>query len=95
MQTLNQYLHATRTSIAFMSETKCNTDKATARIARLPLPNFEIVPSCGKSGGLWLLWSNDVRITTLELSFILCLYVWKQLVDHGFWALCIMIPTTL
>ena len=39
------------------------------RIAILPLPNFEIIPSSGKSGGLWLLWSDDVRIIMLEKFF--------------------------
>lgn len=69
MHILHRYIHASCAHVVFVSETKCNTTIATSRISRLPLPNFEIVPSHGKGGGLWLLWSTDVKLIILELSF--------------------------
>lgn len=67
--TLKRYLQSTRAHLAFVSETKCNTTQAMNRIAHLPLPHSEIIPSSGKSGGLWLLWSDDIRLSILEKSF--------------------------
>lgn len=69
LHTMYCYLHATREHIAFISETKCSTDKVVDRVSRLPLKNFEIIPSASKGGGLWLLWSDDVKINILERSF--------------------------
>lgn len=70
LHTMSRYLRATRPHLAFLSETKCNSVKAMDRIARLPLPHAEVVPSTGKSGGLWLLWSNDISIFILEKIFL-------------------------
>lgn len=67
--TLNRYLHATRAHLAFISETKCNEARARSRISRLPLSHSKIIPSTGRSGGLWLLWLDDISITMLERSF--------------------------
>lgn len=69
LPTLKQYLLSTRAHLAFVSETKCEYNIAIKRIASLQLPNFEIIQSFGKSGGLWLLWCDDIRVTMLEKSF--------------------------
>lgn len=60
--TLNRYLRCTKAIIAFISETRCNLDVAVKRVAELPLCNFFSVPSVGMSGGLWLLWGDDVSV---------------------------------
>lgn len=65
---LRCYLRTTGADLAFISETKCSKHKALRRIARLPLPNSEIVPSQGRGGGLWLLWSNSISVSILETS---------------------------
>lgn len=66
---LNRYLLGTRADLVFISETKCDTKRAKVRIANLPLRNSEVVPSNGRSGGLWVLWSDNVQIVILERSF--------------------------
>lgn len=70
---LRRYLCSTGADLAFISETKCSKTKAERRIARLPLPNSEIVPSRGRGGGLWLLWNDSVSVSILEssLNFII------------------------
>lgn len=62
VSTLNRYLRCTKATIAFISDTRCNLEKAGKRVANLPLCNFSGVPSNGRSGGLWLLWSDDVHV---------------------------------
>jgi hypothetical protein len=34
----------------------------------LPLKNFDLVPAVGKSGGLWLIWGDSIRVHVLEKS---------------------------
>lgn len=65
---LKRYLRSTGAELAFVSETKCSREKAVNRIARLPLQNCEIVPSQGRGGGLWLIWSDSISVTILETS---------------------------
>lgn len=69
MQTLKRYLHASYAQVAFVSETKCNSAIAADRIATLAFPHSEVISSSGKSGGLWLLWTDDVSFIILERSF--------------------------
>lgn len=54
--------------MAFISETKILKERSVNRISKLQLPNFEIVPSRGSGGGLWLLWSDSVSVSILETS---------------------------
>ncbi|KAJ4755626.1 DNAse I-like superfamily protein [Rhynchospora pubera] len=65
---LARYLHSSRACLAFISETKCSFSQATTRISRLPLRNAEIIPSVGKSGGIWLLWNDDAIVDVVERS---------------------------
>ncbi|KAJ1686323.1 hypothetical protein LUZ63_017713 [Rhynchospora breviuscula] len=67
--TLARYLHSTRARLAFVSETKYSISQAKQRISRLSLRNSEVIPSVGKSGGIWLLWDDDVVVEVLERSF--------------------------
>lgn len=66
LSTLNCYLRCTKSSIAFISETKCDTKRSLERIKQLPLCNSIVVPSSGKSGGLWLLWDDEIKVKVLE-----------------------------
>ncbi|KAJ4801583.1 reverse transcriptase [Rhynchospora pubera] len=65
---LARVLQSTKACLAFVSETKCGTKKATRRIKKLPLKNHEVVPSVGSSGGLWLLWDDMVQVKVIERS---------------------------
>lgn len=64
--TLNRYLRSTRALVAFILETKCNEEVARGRIQQLPLNNFSLVPSRGRSGGLWLIWEDEVKLRVVK-----------------------------
>lgn len=66
VSTLSRYLSCTKAQIAFISETKCNLVKASERIKTLPLCNSIVVSSTGRSGGLWMVWGEDVNIRLVE-----------------------------
>lgn len=66
--TLRRYLSYTMAELAFISETKYSKEKAINRIADLPLANYEIVPSRGRGGGLWLLWNDTISVKIIEVS---------------------------
>lgn len=66
VSTLNRYLRCTKAQIAFISETRCGVARAEERIQNLPLRNSIVVSSIGKSGGLWLIWGEDVNVRLIE-----------------------------
>lgn len=66
VSTLNRYLRCTKAQIAFISETRCGVARAEERIRKLLLSNYIVVPSEGRSGGLWMVWGDDVSIIFLE-----------------------------
>ncbi|KAJ3685147.1 hypothetical protein LUZ61_014311 [Rhynchospora tenuis] len=66
---LARYLHATRSKIAFISETRADLRKSEQRLRNLPLKNNVVIPCVGKSGGIWLLWSDDIKVRVVEQSF--------------------------
>lgn len=68
MSTLSRYLRCTGAKIAFISETRCGLKKAELRTKKLSLCNSCLVPSRGKSGGLWLIWDRDVKLKVLQQS---------------------------
>ncbi|KAJ4774650.1 Endonuclease/exonuclease/phosphatase family protein [Rhynchospora pubera] len=87
MSTLARYLHSTKASLGFFCETKCSVQQATRRIRRLPLKNYEIVPSAGLSGGLWLLWDDNLLVSVLERSNFFIFSSIKKHVDDDPWIL--------
>lgn len=68
IQTLKRYLHSTGAAIAFISKTRCNEKRVKRRITKLGDYNFEIVRSAGQSGGLWVIWRSDMKVSVLEKS---------------------------
>lgn len=67
-QFLNKILWATRASIAFVSETKCSQRKSNRVLPALALPNHCCVGARGRSGGLWLLWSDSISLQVVSKS---------------------------
>lgn len=65
---LKKYLRSTRAVLAFISETRCNEEVALTRISELPLTNSVVVPSRGRSGGLWMIWGDDVHVRIIKVS---------------------------
>lgn len=62
VSTLKRYLRSTKATIAFLSDTRCSLEQARIRVDDLPLRNFSGVAANGRSGGSWLLWSDDVIV---------------------------------
>lgn len=81
VRALSAYRRCTLCSITFICETKCDLEKSTRIISRLPLTISCIIPADGLSGGLWLIWNDDVQVqiihaspSLLKLSFLLHLF---------------------
>lgn len=55
-QFLASLLRSTRSNVVFLAEIKCSLRKSKLILQQLSLPNHKIIPSRGRSGGLWLLW---------------------------------------
>lgn len=85
---IRRYLRSTGAELAFLSETKCSRNKAEQCIARLPLTNAEIVPSVGRGGGLWLLWSDDISVEVLESCSYFIIAKIQQKPTTQPWILC-------
>lgn len=72
--TLNRYLQCTKSHFAFISETRSKLSTSQDRISNLSLRNSIIVPSQGKSGGLWFIWGEEVDASLIEKTknYIAC-----------------------
>ncbi|OMO89387.1 Endonuclease/exonuclease/phosphatase [Corchorus olitorius] len=75
-------------SLCFIMETKTSVERAFNSVRNWGLDNFVGVPSLGLSGGLLLLWNNDVHIDVkLSNKNLVHMYnVWK---NHGSWITCV------
>lgn len=67
-QFLKRLLRATRASVAFVSETKSSTVRFENFLQHCGLPNYTFVPSRGLSGGLWLMWEQNIRLQVITKS---------------------------
>lgn len=61
-QLLISLLQSTRTNLIFLAETKCSLSKSKRYLPQMPLPNYDFVPSRGRSGELWILWDNNTKL---------------------------------
>ena len=77
MAHLSHLLLSTKAQVCFISETRNSTISKTSS---KHLNNAHIVPSAGQSGGLWLLWKDEVDVTIFEYNhhFIFALCVIKS-----------------
>jgi Reverse transcriptase (RNA-dependent DNA polymerase)/zinc-binding in reverse transcriptase/Endonuclease/Exonuclease/phosphatase family len=85
-QFLRSLLNATRADIVFVSETKSSRRKSVAFLQTLPLQNFDLVPSNGLSGGLWLIWGSHIQIRVFEKNKNY-FFAWVQTRDKPPWLL--------
>jgi len=76
MTHLAHLLSSTRTQICFISETKNSSISRLSLINRFNASDGFVVPALGHSGGLWLIWKQDVLITVVDHS------------DHYIFTLC-------
>ncbi|XP_072981980.1 uncharacterized protein [Typha latifolia] len=60
---LRQILCSTLSSLAFISETRCDTSRSSSVISSLPLSCSFVVPANNRAGSLWMLWNDSITIT--------------------------------
>lgn len=88
--TLQLYLWCTGAKLAFISKTNCLKDIAEGKIGRLLLQNATIIPSKGRGGGLWLLWSDEISVSILEsLCFLIVTKIKKYSLSEPWILLCV------
>lgn len=75
-------LSSTKSQVCFISETRNASISRTSLINRFSVVDAFVVPAQGQSGGLWLIWKQDIIITVVDHSpnyiFGLC----DNTVDH-------------
>lgn len=79
--TLNRYLHYTGAQIVIISETRCGTKNAEKRIKSMLLCNHIIVHYVECAGGLWLVWSDQIKIKvqSIETNWnLIVAWIWEQ-----------------
>ncbi|GJM93093.1 hypothetical protein PR202_ga09619 [Eleusine coracana subsp. coracana] len=59
---------STKAQIIFISETRSSRITKTHLINRYSVVDSYVVPSEGQSGGLWLMWNDDVSISVVQSS---------------------------
>jgi exonuclease III len=66
IQFLKDLLRNTRADIAFVSETRSGVRRAVRQLHRIQEYHWHMVPSIGLSGGLWLFWSRQIKLSVLK-----------------------------
>lgn len=76
IRSLRDYVKSHRSSFVFLSEVKCSNSVQIEKIVKsLKFQSFEFVPSVGRSGGLLLMWQQNLNIKVIDSlnSLINCL----------------------
>ena len=77
MAHLSRLLVYTRAQVCFISETRNSSITKTSITNHFNLNDAFVVPAQGQSGGLWLMWNNEVDITVIDHNhnfiFALCI----------------------
>jgi hypothetical protein len=63
MDYLARLMNSTRAQVTFVSETRSSKITPVQLNVRFNIANSFVVPSVGLSGGLWLLWSDEVQVS--------------------------------
>jgi hypothetical protein len=69
MNHLARMMSATKPQVTFVSEIKSSKIKSHDLNTRFNMSNSYVVPSQRRSGGLWLMWSDDIQVTVHSSSF--------------------------
>jgi hypothetical protein len=59
---LAKMIYATKAQVTFISEIKSSKVSANDLATRFNMCDAIVVPSRGRSGGLWLIWTDDVQV---------------------------------
>jgi hypothetical protein len=73
MNHLARMLSATKPQVTFISEIKSSKIKSHDLNLRFNMSNSFVVPSQKRSGGLWVMWSDDIQVTVHSSSFYVIL----------------------
>jgi exonuclease III len=68
IRALHEMVQSKVPSILFLIETKMDNSEMTVVRSRLGFHNALIVPSMGRSGGLAMLWKDDVELAIQSYS---------------------------
>jgi hypothetical protein len=73
MQHLARMIYSAKPQVTFISEIKSSKIKSNDLNARFNMSNSFVLPSRRRSGGLWLMWSDDLQVTVHKSSFYIIL----------------------
>uniref|UniRef100_A0ACD5UPN6 Uncharacterized protein n=1 Tax=Avena sativa TaxID=4498 RepID=A0ACD5UPN6_AVESA len=60
---LDNLMSSTKAQVTFVSEIRTSKYNSTQLNNRFNIADSFVVPSAGFSGGLWLLWTDEVQVT--------------------------------
>jgi hypothetical protein len=63
MEYLARLMHSTGAQVTFVSETRSSRYKSSHLNSRFNTANSFVIQSTGLSGGLWLIWSDEVNVS--------------------------------
>ncbi|XBI25780.1 hypothetical protein VPH35_050642 [Triticum aestivum] len=66
---LANLIRSTKAEVTFVSEIKSSKVYSVYLVNRFDVTNVLVVPSRGASGGLWLMWTDDLNITVHSATF--------------------------
>jgi len=66
---LARMIYATKPQVTFISEVKSSKIKVDDLIARFNISDSIVVPSRRRSGGLWLMWTDEVQVHVHSFNF--------------------------
>ena len=69
MMHLARMVHSAKPQVIFISEIKSSKVNSAAINARINMADSFVVPSHSRSGGLWLMWSDELQVTVHSSSF--------------------------
>lgn len=70
---LARMIHSTKAQVIFVSEIKSSKVNSTDLAARFNMYDSYVVPSRRRSGGLWLMWTDDLQVSVHNASFYVIL----------------------
>ena len=66
---LANLIRSTKAQVTFVSEIKSSKVRSIDLVNRFDVANSFVVPSRGASGGLWLMWNDDLQVHVHSASF--------------------------
>ncbi|XBH77528.1 hypothetical protein VPH35_103998 [Triticum aestivum] len=66
---LANLIRSTKAQVTFVSEIKSSKVRSVDLVNRFDVANSFVVPSRGASGGLWLMWNDELNVSVHSASF--------------------------